>query len=143
MTAEQPEPDRTPIVYVYDRHAYDRETADNVVELQKRLEGCAKYAAERGWDFGGWWLDKGDDALADRRPAFDALLRTAQAAGDRPRICLVHDWGRLSHDREARERMIRRVLLAGGSAETCDGERRTPGDGQIQVGRPTPGPVTA
>lgn len=132
-----------PIVYVYDRHAHDRETADNVLELQKRLEVCAEYAVERGWAFGGWSVDKGDDALTDRRPAFDTLLRTMQAAAGRPRVCLVHDWGRLSHDRDAREQMIRRVLLAGGWVETCDGEKRTPGDGQTQIGRPAPGPVTA
>ena len=97
-----------PLAFLYDRHATTVE-----IELDRRRNLCEKYLAERGWDIAGWWVDKGDCALTDdHRPEFDALLRAMQAAGPaRPRVCLIHDWSRLSRNLGARGLMTRRVLL--------------------------------
>ncbi|MBV9022939.1 MAG: recombinase family protein [Streptomycetaceae bacterium] len=114
-----------PLAFIYDRHA----TEDTTV-LEMRLKACAKYVSAQGWGFGGWWVDKGDDALTDdRRPAFDILLHTLQAtSADHPRVCLVHDFERLSRDDQARRIFTRRILLTGGWGETTRGETTKPGD---------------
>jgi hypothetical protein len=117
--------DQKPLAFIYDRHA-----TENTTVLEMRLKACAKYVSANGWGFGGWWVDKGDDALTDdRRPAFDILLRTLQATGsNHPRVCLVHNWERLSRDYEARRTFARRILLVGGWVETTSGETTKPGD---------------
>jgi DNA invertase Pin-like site-specific DNA recombinase len=109
-----------PLAFIYDRHA----TANKVM-LQLRLEACAQYAEAQGWQIGGWFVDEGDDALTtDKRPAFEAMLNTVRAASiDVPRVCLVHDWDRLSHDQESRRLLTRRVLHLGTWVETCHGEQ--------------------
>ncbi|MDF2260702.1 recombinase family protein [Streptantibioticus ferralitis] len=133
MTSHQ-----TPLVFIYDRCA-----TQDTRELERRLKACAEYVSTYGWGFGGWWRDSGDYALTnDRRPAFDTLLRTMQAVGDCPRVCLVYDWDRLSRDVQARDLMTRHVLLLGAWVETCDGEKRTPSGKHRQVGRLTSGPVS-
>jgi hypothetical protein len=73
-------------------------------------------------------LDTGDDALSnDKRPAFDAMLNTLRSAGaEIPRVVLVHDWDRLTRDREACGLFTRRVLQYGGWVETCRGEKAHP-----------------
>lgn len=131
--------DQTPLVFIYDRCC-----TQDATELERRLKACAKYVSAQGWGFGGWWRDNGDAALTnDRRPAFDTLLRTMQAAGDCPRVCLVYSWDRLSRDMQARGQMTRRVLLLGGWVETCDGEKRTAGGSELRAGRLSSGPITA
>ena len=118
-----------PLAFIYDRHVTVIED-----ELDRRLNACMAYLSEHGWDFAGQWIDRGDHALTDdHRPEFDALLRAITAAGDRPRVCLIHDWGRLSHDMATRGLMTRRVLLLGGWVETCRGEKRTPDGRYLQV----------
>ncbi|MDF3290749.1 recombinase family protein [Streptomyces silvisoli] len=109
---------------------YDRSTTTNTAALELRLKACAEYVNAQGWGFGGWWVDKGDQALTDdRRPAFDALLRTLEASGEsHPRVCLVHDWTRLSHDSWNRRIFARRIMLAGGWVETTEGETTKPED---------------
>ncbi len=133
-------PTQPTVAFIYDRHA-----TQNTVILDLRLKACARYVSDHSWGFGGWWVDNGDYALTDdRRPAFDALLRTMQAADrTQPRVCLVHDWSRLSRDMKARGLLTRRVLLLGGGVETCSGEKREPGDGIQHTGRLTSGPITA
>ncbi len=131
-----------PLAFIYDRHA-----TDNTVILEQRLEACVRYAAAQGWNLGGRWVDKGDYALTDdHRPEFDALLRAMRAASSaQPRVCLVHDWHRLSRGLVARGLMTRRVLVLSRDVwvETCGGEMRS-ADGQYrQRGRLTAGPVTA
>jgi hypothetical protein len=126
-----------PLAFIYDRHA----TEDSTV-LEMRLKACAKYVSSQGWGFGGWWVDKGDDALTnDRRPAFDILLRALQATGSSyPRVCLVHDFERLSRDDQTRRLFARRVLLAGGWVETTSGETTKPGDRHHGLITTPPGP---
>ncbi|MGW7007605.1 recombinase family protein [Streptomyces sp. NPDC054933] len=135
MTADQP-----PLVFIYDRHA----TLHREV-LLLRLEVCATYADQQGWTIGGWFLDEGDDALTnDKRPAFESMLNTVRAAGaDAPRVCLVHDWHRLSRDDEARGLLTRRVLHLGGWVETSLGERRQPDGTWVQRARLNGAPITA
>jgi hypothetical protein len=120
-----------PIAYIYDRLM-----TVNDVMLKLRLDACAEYVTEQGWGWGGWWIDKGDCALTgDQRPAFDALVRTVQEApAGRPRVCLIHDWSRLSHSHDERRAFARRILLAGGWMETITGEtvqRGDPPDGRL------------
>jgi hypothetical protein len=126
-----------PLAFIYDRHV----TEDTTV-LEMRLKACAKYVSANGWGFGGWWVDKGDDALTDdRRPAFDILLRTLQATGSsHPRACLVHDFERLSRDDQARRIFAQRILLAGGWIETTSGEATKPGSRHRGLITTPPGP---
>lgn len=107
-----------PLAYVYDRCV-----TPNPAMLELRLATCAEYVTEQGWEWGGQWVDKGDDALtSDRRPAFDALVCSMQSTPAVPRVCLVYDWGRLSHSREQQRAFARRVLVAGGWLATIGGE---------------------
>jgi hypothetical protein len=123
--------DPRPLAYVYDR----RVTLDDTL-LNRRLKACARHVTRRGWRFGGWWLDVGDDALAvDHRPAFGKLLGSMQEAGPAaPRVCLVHDWGRLSHAPETCDALIARVIALGAWVETCAGDNRPSRDQVAQVG---------
>ncbi|WP_269859575.1 recombinase family protein [Streptomyces sp. RPT161] len=110
---------------------YDRCATQNTFVLELRLRECAKYTSEHGWGFGGWWVDEGDDALTDdHRPGFDGLERAVRQAGDRPKVCLVFDWARLSNDDWNRRIFARRVMLAGGWVETVRGETTKPSDAQ-------------
>ncbi|PWI44382.1 hypothetical protein CK485_09485 [Streptomyces sp. ICBB 8177] len=115
MNVQQPT-----LAFVYDRHAT---IATGM--LRARMDACTAYMGVKGWDGGGRWLDVGDDALSDdRRPAFDAMLRTVHAAGGAvQRVVLVHDWDRLSRDGHACGLLTRRVLLLGAWVETTLGER--------------------
>ena len=123
----------SPLAFLYDRHV-----TVACAELDRRLDECRRHLARQGWTWGGEWIDEGDSALtADHRPEFEALLLAIATAGpDRPRVCLVHGWDRLSRDPAARTLMCHQVLLLGGRVETCDGDR-APGD------RSSAGPVTA
>jgi DNA invertase Pin-like site-specific DNA recombinase len=128
------------LAFVYDRHAT---IAREILRL--RLETCAKYADRQGWQIAGWFVDEGDDALAnDHRPTFHAMLNAIRAAGaDAPRVVLVHDWQRFSHDDEARGLFTRTVLHLGTWVETTSGEQRTPDGCYRRRGSLTAGPVTA
>ncbi|MFJ5841882.1 hypothetical protein ACIQGO_34940 [Streptomyces shenzhenensis] len=107
-----------PLAYIYDRCA-----TDNRVVLDLRLHALGEYVKERGWGWGGSWVDEGDRALiSDDRPAFDTLVRSMEASLGRERVCLVYDWGRLCHDRIHRQVFARRILLAGGWLSTISGD---------------------
>lgn len=107
-----------PLAYIYDRCA-----TTNTAMIELRLRACAEYVEEQGWGWGGWWVDKDDAALTnDDRPAFDSLVRSMDASPGTPRVCLVADWGRLSHDTEHRQVFARRIFLAGGWLATVGGE---------------------
>ena len=121
---------------------YDRALNSNAPAVLQRIEHVAHYAAERGWDCAGRWVDAGDDALTNTRPQFDAMVEAIRAAGaDTDRVCLVASWGRLSHDGGDRAQFARSVLTVGAAIETCDGDRRYPGGGYTTLGRLTPGSV--
>ncbi|MBV9026569.1 MAG: recombinase family protein [Streptomycetaceae bacterium] len=133
-------PTQHPLAFIYDRLA----TVNRVI-LQLRLETCAQYAGAQGWQIGGWFVDEGDDALTtDRRPAFDAMCNTIRAAGvDAPRVCLLHDWDRLSRDKETCGLLTGRVLRLGARVETCFGEQRRPDGIWVQRARPATTPTIA
>ncbi|MEU6172106.1 recombinase family protein [Streptantibioticus parmotrematis] len=128
-----------PIVFVYDRHAT---TATGM--LQARMDACTAYLETKGWTGGGRWLDVGDDALSDdRRPAFDAMLRTIEAAGTGvARVVLVPDRDRLSRNPAACGLLTRRVLLLGAWVETTLGEQRRPDQTWIERARLNHAPIT-
>jgi len=128
-----------PLAYVYDRCA----TA-NLAMLEMRLSAIDEYVTERGWSLADRYVDYGDDALTnpDRRPQFDALIREMGEAPSRAeRLCLLYDWGRLSHAAEHRQVFARRVLMAGGRLETIEGEAVRMTDNL--AGRLTSRPVVA
>lgn len=108
-----------PLAFVYDRHATSSPDA-----LNTRLETVRAYIAAQGMAIGGWFVDTGDDALsAAGRPAFDALCNTmANTDGGADKVCLVHDWTRLSHDGPARAALQRRIRWAGGVTWTAQGD---------------------
>ncbi|UNO42213.1 recombinase family protein [Streptomyces sp. MST-110588] len=111
-------PRQAPLAFVYDRNA----TRSHRL-LDMRLDGCRNYAAEQGWEVAGRWFDRGDDAIGDVRPQFTALLAAmSDAVRDREVICLVHSWGRFSHDATARTTYEQRVARTGGHTETTFGE---------------------
>ena len=102
---------------------YDRCVTSNPALLDLRLIACTEHLAERGWDGGGRFVDFGDNALSNAaRPAFDDMLRAMTQAADRERVCLVYDWGRLSHDATHRQEFTHAVLGAGAWLATVDGE---------------------
>ncbi|MGW7001268.1 recombinase family protein [Streptomyces sp. NPDC054933] len=117
---------------------YDRQATKNPLTLEVRLKACADYVDRQGWGYGGWFVDRGDAALAlDRRPALDHLCNTMRAAGaDKHRVCLVFNWERFAYDVEVRGLLTRRVLTLGGWVETCQGEKRTPDGKYIPTGHP-------
>jgi len=106
------------LAYVYDRCA-----TSNQSMLDLRLIACTEHLVERGWDPAGQFVDHGDDALThDSRPAFDKMLRAMTEAAGRERVCLVYDWGRLSHDVDHRQEFTHAALGAGAWLTTVDGE---------------------
>jgi hypothetical protein len=130
--------DSPPLAYIYDRCA-----TDNRAYLDLRMAALGEYVTERGWDRGGFFIDYGDDALIrGSRPEFDALVSALESAPPGvERLCLVFDWGRLSHDVDHRQAFTRRVLGAGAWLETIDGESAR--IGAVPDGRLTSGPVVA
>jgi DNA invertase Pin-like site-specific DNA recombinase len=129
-----------PLAFIYDRCATANTTA-----LELRLQVCQEYVTKHGCEFGGWWVDTGDQALTvHQRPAFDRLLDTMRSTPfGTPRVCLIHDRDRISRDAYASNIFTRRVLLSDGWVETCLGERRTSDGWQRQVGRRKPDPRLA
>jgi DNA invertase Pin-like site-specific DNA recombinase len=127
-----------PMAYIYDRCV-----TDSLVNLELRLSALGEYVTERGWTYGGRFVDYGDAALTtDHRPEFEALLRAVEGVGPGvERLCLVFSWGRLSHDTGHRQDFVRRILGAGAWLETIDGECARLG--AVPDGRLTAGPVIA
>ncbi|WP_032918165.1 recombinase family protein [Streptomyces rimosus] len=107
-------PTPSPLAFLYDRNA----TRSHAI-LDMRLDGCRTYAARRGWQVAGQWVDRGDDAINAVRPRFGALLELMnREVRIRPVICLVHSWGRLAHDSALRSALQQRVAQAGGHCAT-------------------------
>ncbi|MGI5143715.1 MULTISPECIES: recombinase family protein [unclassified Streptomyces] len=124
-----------PLAFVYDRCA-----TTNLAMLELRLAALAEYVEERHWRLGGRFVDYGDDALIrDMRPQFEQLLAAIESHPGQERLCLVFNWGRLSHDVEHRQTFTHRVLGVGGWLETLDGESAR--IGSVPDGRLTCGPV--
>jgi hypothetical protein len=122
MTAPRGQP---PLAFVYDRC-----TGDYRGLLAHRLAACRAYAAERGWQIAGEWVDSGDTAVTGaQRPEMSALLRALAEATrtGRTGLCLVHDWGRLAHDPSWNASMRFRIGQAGGWTQTSTGENDTRG----------------
>lgn len=102
---------------------HDRCVTENRAMLELRLAACTEYFVERGWDSAGQFIDRGDDALTnDTRPQFDAMLRAMTEAAGRERVCLVFDWGRLSHDAMHRQEFTHAALGAGAWLTTVGAE---------------------
>ncbi|MFJ3339376.1 recombinase family protein [Streptomyces sp. NPDC086766] len=123
-------------------YIYDRCVTDSRATLELRLAALGEYVTERGWQDGGRFVDYGDDALtSDARPQFDELLHAVHEASGEDRVCLVFDWGRLSHDADHRQDFARRVLGAGAWLATVGGDSIRLS--AVSTGRLTDGPVIA
>jgi hypothetical protein len=106
------------LAYIYDRCA----TA-NKAPLDLRLAACAEHLAERGWSAAGRFIDYGDHALtSDTRPAYDLMLKAMTEDAGRERVCLLFDWGRLSHDVGHRQEFTHAALGVGAWLATVHGE---------------------
>ncbi|KUJ37186.1 hypothetical protein ACZ90_69655 [Streptomyces albus subsp. albus] len=113
---------------------YDRDATGNQAALQARLDRCREYAAARGWTVAGEWIDRGDAALMASRPALRYLAATVQEQLSEARrgdsrwrgVCLVADWGRISHDANVSAVLRRRIRSAGGHCVTTEGETDAP-----------------
>lgn len=117
MTAPPPAPPPV-LAYIYDRCA----TA-NQAHLDLRLAACTEHLVERGWTAAGRFIDYGDNALtSDIRPAYDLMLRAMAEDAGRERVCLVFDWGRLSHDVGHRQEFVHAALGVGAWLATVHGE---------------------
>lgn len=102
---------------------YDREATSQTDSLNRRIAVCRAYAATMKWNVVGQWVDRGDAALTDRRPHWRGMVAAMEAQGQGRRIvCLVADWGRISHNDEESARLRRLVGLAGGVCVTASGE---------------------
>ena len=124
-----------PLAYIYARCV-----TSNPALLDLRLSACTEYLAEQGWHGAGRFVDFGDDALTKGpRPEFDAMLRAMREAAGRERVCLVYDWGRLSHDLDHRQKFTDAVLATGAWLTTVGGQ--TVRAGAVPDGRLTAGPV--
>ncbi|MEU9792692.1 recombinase family protein [Streptomyces sparsogenes] len=102
---------------------YDREATAQTDSLNRRIATCRAYATKMKWEVTGQWVDRGDVALTDRRPHWRGMVAAMQAQGQgRKIVCLVADWGRISHNDEESARLRRLVSLAGGVCVTARGE---------------------
>ncbi|MEU9791965.1 recombinase family protein [Streptomyces sparsogenes] len=102
---------------------YDREATAQTDSLNRRIGTCRAYAAKMKWEVAGQWVDRGDVALTDRRPHWRGMVAAMEAQGQgRKIVCLVADWGRISHNDEESARLRRLVSLAGGVCVTARGE---------------------
>ncbi|MES4903952.1 MULTISPECIES: recombinase family protein [unclassified Streptomyces] len=102
---------------------YDREATSQTDSLNRRLATCRAYAARMKWEVAGQWIDRGDAALTDRRPHWRGMVAAMEAQGQGSSfVCLVADWGRISHISEESVRLCQLVSLAGGVCVTAGGE---------------------
>lgn len=127
--ADPTAPQLAAVAFIYDRHTTpDREA------LRRRLEACARYAREQGWEIAGWYVDSGPQALsfADR-PALDRLVAVMGRYEAEPRYLLTHNWARLSNDLAVQAAYARHVRGAGGTVCTVLGES----DAHHRPGRPS------
>lgn len=140
MSEQADAAEATSVVFMYDRHA-----TKATGMLRVRMDTCTAYMDKQGWSGGGRWLDIDSDALSsDRRPAFESMLRSILATPQTvPRVVLVHDWDRFSHNPDDVNLFTRRILRLGASVETCAGDRRTADGRYTTCGRPVSGPVPA
>jgi DNA invertase Pin-like site-specific DNA recombinase len=104
------------VAFIYDRHTTPYPTG-----LRDRLETCSRYALARGWEIGGWHLDKGNDALThDRRPALDAAVLAMQRTQGARRVLLVASYDRLHNNPNVQEMLTNRIRAAGGEVLAVD-----------------------
>lgn len=125
---------QNPLVYIYDRSA--GHSARHL--LEQRLIGCRTTARRNGWEITGIRTDHGTEAMSHlpfERSAFLELVQQMRADAStarRQRMCLVHDWGRLSATGTTRMVFQQQVAEAGGCVVTTFGqsdvcwEARTP-----------------
>ncbi|WP_331759853.1 hypothetical protein OG422_31015 (plasmid) [Streptomyces sp. NBC_01525] len=131
---------RCPLVYVYDRST----GLSSRRLLEQRLIGCRTTADRYGWEITGIWTDHGTDAMSHlprERPAFLNLVHrmTADASAvRRQRMCLVHDWDRLTTARTMRMAFQRQVADAGGCVATTFGESDARWEARIPTSQPAP-----
>ncbi|MFI2029126.1 recombinase family protein [Streptomyces buecherae] len=107
---------------------YDREVTSHDERLTERLAACRAYADRMGWHVAGAWVDRGDTALhAGRRPLWRGMVAAMEdrAGGDGRVVCLVADWGRISHDPADSVDLRQMVSRAGGVVVTVTGETDT------------------
>lgn len=119
---------------------YDREATAQTGSVNERIAKCRDYAARMKWDVAGQWIDRGDAALTDRRPHWRGMVAAMEAQGQgRSLVCLVADWGRISHIGAASARLRQLVSDAGGVCVTVDGENDSgKGAGRGRLGSPPP-----
>jgi DNA invertase Pin-like site-specific DNA recombinase len=115
MTA-QPDTPTQVVAFIYDRHVTPYPEG-----LRARLEACSGYALARGWEIGGWHIDKGDDALTPgRRPALDAALLAMERTEGTRRVLLIASLDRLHNNPVHQGRLTARVEVAGGEVFAVD-----------------------
>lgn len=106
---------------------YDRETTSDTGRMMERVAACHAYVERMGWRLRGLWMDTGDDALhAHRRPQWRAMVAEMEGQPTGAKlVCLVADWGRVSHDPHDSVDLRQMVSRAGGVVATVTGETDT------------------
>jgi hypothetical protein len=104
-------------------YIYDREETTQTDRLDERVAMCRAYAAQMGWAVAGQWIDRGDAAVSDRRPAWVGMVNAMTLEGQGRRIvCLVATLDRIAFDPEVSIRLRQLVSGAGGVVLAVDEE---------------------
>ncbi|MGA6152096.1 hypothetical protein ACPEIC_02065 [Stenotrophomonas sp. NPDC087984] len=106
---------------------YDREATRQTDRLDARISLCREYAARLGWRVAGQWVDRGDAAVAERRPFWIGMVAAMKHEGEGfNAVCLVASWERIAYDERDRARMRRLVNDVDGTCVAIDGSSAPP-----------------
>lgn len=106
---------------------YDREETHQTDRLDARVALCREYAARLGWRVAGQWVDRGDAAVADRRPFWIGMVAAMKHEGQGLNaVCLVASWERIAYDERDRARMRQLVNDVDGACVAIDGDAVSP-----------------
>ncbi|MBL1112193.1 hypothetical protein JK364_07190 [Streptomyces sp. 110] len=106
---------------------YDREATRQTDRLGARIALCREYAARLGWSVAGQWVDRGDAAVAERRPFWIGMVAAMKHEGQGfNTVCLVASWERIAYDERDRAQMRRLVSDVDGTCVAIDGSSVSP-----------------
>src|SRR5207245_8227834 len=84
------------VVYV---RVSSKEQAETGYSMDAQKEACLRYVADRGWELGGVFTDRGESARTADRPEFQSMLDQLDA--DRSiKVVLVHQLDRFARNIE-------------------------------------------
>ncbi|MFD8460912.1 recombinase family protein [Streptomyces antimycoticus] len=101
---------------------YDREATRQTDRLDTRIALCREYAARLGWRVAGQWVDRGDAAVAERRPFWIGMVAAMKHEGQGfNAVRLVASWERIAYDERDRAQLRQLVSDVDGTCVAIDG----------------------